>query len=95
MSKFILSFYGGNKPNSEEEGAKHMEKYKTWLKNLGDAVVNPGMPLGTSKIISSDSIKDSDRVNPCSGISIVNADSIEAAIEIAKSCPFLETGGDN
>jgi len=28
-----------------------------------------------------------------SGFSVVKADSMEAALEIAKSCPFLETEG--
>jgi len=93
VSKYILAFHGGNKPESQEEGAKQMEKYQAWLKGLGDAAVEPGMPLGMSKVVSSNGIKDSDKANSCSGLQMLNADSMEAAIEFAKSCPFLAMNG--
>ena len=46
MSNYIIAYHGGKKPESPEEGAKHMAKWKAWVGGLGDAVVNPGTPLG-------------------------------------------------
>ena len=70
-----------------------MAKWKAWVDGLGDAVVNPGTPLGKSKTVSSAGVSDDGGSNPMSGFSIVTADSMDAALEMAKKCPFLEFGG--
>ncbi len=70
-----------------------MAKWKAWVGGLGDAVVNPGTPLGKSRIVSSDGVSDDGGSNPLNGFSIVKADSMDAALEMAKGCPFLGIGG--
>ncbi len=70
-----------------------MAKWKAWIGGLGDAVVNPGTPLGKSKTVSSAGVSDDGGSNPMSGFSIVKADSMDAALEMAKECPLLEIGG--
>lgn len=40
-----------------------------------------------------DGVSDDGGSNPMSGFSVVQTDSMEAALEIARNCPFLETGG--
>jgi len=93
MANYIIAYHGGRKPESPEEGAKHMADWKTWLAVLGDAVVNPGTPLGKSRIVSADSVSDDGGDNPMSGFSVVEADSMDAALAMAKTCPFLDMGG--
>ncbi len=93
MSNYIFAYHGGKMPDSPEEGAKHMAKWKAWVGGLGDAVVNPGTPLGKSKTVSSNGVSDDGGSNPLSGIFIVKADSMDAALEMAKEDPFLELGG--
>ena len=93
MSNYVIAYHGGKKPETPEEGAKHMAKWKAWVDGLGDAVVNPGTPLGKSKTVSSAGVSDDGGSNPMSGFSIVTADSMDAALEMAKKCPFLEFGG--
>ncbi len=93
MSNYVFAYHGGDKPESPEVGAKHMAKWKAWSGSLGDAVVNPGTPLGKSKTVSSSGVSDDGGSNPMSGFSIVKADSMDAALEMAKECPFLELGG--
>ena len=93
MSDYIIAYHGGNKPESPEEGAKHKAKWQAWVDGLGDAAVNPGTPLGKSRIVSASGVSDDGGPNPMSGYSIVKADSMDAALEMAKACPFLETGG--
>ena len=93
MSEYIIAYHGGKKPESPEEGAKHMAKWKAWVSDLGDAVVNPGTPLGPSKTVSSDGVADDGGPNPLSGFSIVKADSMDAALEMAKACPTLDLDG--
>ena len=93
MPNYIFAYHGGKKPESAEEGAQAMEKWKAWIGNLGDAMVNPGTPLGMSKTVSSSGVSDDGGANPLSGYSIVTADSMNAALEIAKGCPYLEIDG--
>ena len=92
MPNYVFAYHGGKKPESPEAGAKEMAKWKAWVDELGDAVVNPGSPLGKSKIVSSNGVSDHDGSNPWSGFSIVTADSMDAALEMAKACPFLDMG---
>ncbi len=92
MSNYVFAYHGGKKPESPEEGAKHMAKWEAWVGGLGDAVVNPGTPLGMSKTVSSGGVSDDGGSNPLLGFSIVKADSMDAALEMAKGCPHLEHG---
>jgi hypothetical protein len=93
MSDFIFAYHGGKKmPESPEEGAKLRAKWKAWVGGLGDAMVNPGTPLGKSKTVSSGGVSNDGGANPLMGFSIVKADSMDAALEIAKGCPHLDIG---
>ena len=92
MSNYIFAYHGGKKPESPEAGAELMAKWKAWMGGLGDAMVNPGNPVGMSKTVSSGGVSDDGGSNPLSGFSIVNADSMDTALEMAKGCPHLEHG---
>jgi len=93
MSQYVMVYFGGNPPATPEEGQAHFAKYKEWLAGLGDAVVSPANPLKTTHTITPDTKVTIGGQSTMSGFSIVKADSIEAAVEMAKSCPFLEIGG--
>ena len=93
MSDFVFAYHGGKTPESPEEGAKQMAKWNAWVGGLGDAVVNPGTPLGKPKTVSSGGVSDDGGSNPLLGFSILKADSMDAALEMAKACPTLEIGG--
>ena len=92
MSTYIIAYHGGKKPESPEDGAKHMEKWQDWIKSLGDTVVNPGTPLGPSKIVRSTGVSDNNGSDRLTGFAMVKAESLNAAIEIAKTDPFLTMG---
>ena len=93
MPNFMIAYYGGNKPNSQEEGMAQMEKWNAWVKGLGEAIVNPGTPLPVSKIVTSSRVEDDTDPNSMKGFAVVKAESMAAAVEIAQSDPFLENGG--
>jgi len=93
MENFMIAYYGGNQPSSKEEGMAQMKKWKAWVEGLGETIVNPGTPLPVSKIVTSSGVEDDNDPNSMKGFAVVKAESIEAAIEIAKSDPFLENGG--
>ena len=86
MPDYIIAYHGGKKPESPEEGAKHMAKWKAWVGGLGDAVVNPGTPLGMSKTVSADGVSDGGGPNALTGFSVVKADSMDAALVAIATC---------
>jgi hypothetical protein len=93
MSNYIIAYRGGSKPASQEEGAAQMEKWKAWVADLGSAAVNPGTPLSATRIVSSTGVSDEMDASVLSGFSVVEAASMDDALEMAKNCPFLDTGG--
>ena len=92
VSFFVFAYHGGKIPESPEEEAKHMAKFEAWVGGLGDAVVNPGHPLGKSKTVSSSGVSADGGSNSLVGFSIVKANSMDAALEMAKGYPHLEIG---
>lgn len=92
MPKFIFAYHGGKKPESPEAGAALMAKWTAWLNGLGDAVVSPGNPVGKSKTVSAEGVADNGGPDPLSGFSVVQADDIDSALKMAKSCPHVEHG---
>ncbi len=93
MSQYIITYLGGNQPSTPEEGQKHFAKYKEWLSSLGESAVSPANPLKNTKTINPDGSVTDGSTTSMSGYTIVEADSIEAALDMAKGCPFLDIGG--
>lgn len=93
MKQFVLVYLGGNQPASEAAAKKHYAEYVAWLTSLGDAVVVPTIPLKDTTTVSSDRTIREGGSSAMSGFSIIKADSMQAALAIAKNCPFLEIGG--
>ena len=92
MPNYIFAYHGGKRPESPEEGQKEMDKWGAWFAELGDAVVNPGNPVGQSWTVSSSGVSHDGGANPLSGFTVVQADSMEAAATMAKGCPILNGG---
>ena len=94
MANFLLVYTGGSMPASDAERTKVMDAWGAWFGRLGPAVVDPGNPIGPkAKSISSDgSVHDGAVGTAASGYSILKADSLNQAVELAKGCPVLESG---
>ncbi len=93
MAKFMLVYLGGEQPSNPEEGKKHFEEYRAWLLSLGDAVISAANPLKDTHVISSDGKTNAGSSSLMSGFSVLEANSIEAAVLMSESCPFLKIGG--
>ncbi len=93
MSKYVIVYLGGDQPSSPDEGKQHMSKYMDWLSSLGDSAVSPANPLKNTTTVNSDGTVTTGGTTSMSGFTIIEADSMEAALLIAKDCPFLDIGG--
>lgn len=92
MPKFILVYHGGKQASAAEGGAEQKERFMEWMSSVGSALVSPANPFGPSKIVSADGVEDPPLAEALSGYSVLEGENLEAALEIAKSCPFLEIG---
>lgn len=93
MPKFALVYYGSPEFRTREEGAKHMVAWKKWVEGLGDALVDPGMAVGPSRTISASGVRESGGSDPFSGITIIQADTMDTATDLARACPHIAAGG--
>lgn len=93
MSQYIIVYLGGNQPATPEEGQKHFAKYQEWLSSLGDAAIIPMNPFQDTRTVNPDGSVAPGSTTAMSGYTIIEADSMEAALTIAKACPFLDIGG--
>jgi hypothetical protein len=93
MKQFVLVYLGGNQPASETAASKHYKRYVEWLTALGDAVVVPTIPLKDTHTVSPDGMTKEGGSSAMSGFTIIKAESLQAALSIARDCPFLEIGG--
>ena len=93
MPQYMITYLGGDQPSSPEEGKQHMSKYMEWLASLGDSAVSPANPLKDTSTVNSDGTVTAGSTTTMSGYTIIEVDSMEAALSIAKACPFLDVGG--
>jgi hypothetical protein len=94
MTKYLLVYHGGSMPETEAEGAAVMESWVNWFASLGEAVVDVGNPTSASGTIASDgAVSEGGGANPATGYSLIQVDSLDAAVALAKGCPVLSAGG--
>ena len=91
MANYVLVYHGGAMPQTQEAGAQIMQAWTDWFSVLGDALVDGGNPASKTRRIGADGSVSDDASGP-SGYSILKADSLDAAVELAKGCPVLADG---
>jgi hypothetical protein len=91
VTKYVIAYHGGRKFEPPQDGAAYMAKWKAWMGGFGDAVVDPGMPLGAGKLISAAVVTDRG-ADMLTGFSIITAESLDAAVALARQCPHLDHG---
>ena len=93
MAKFLLVYYGGQmEPNPDPKIVeKTMAVWMKWFTDLGKAVVDMGAPTQPGKLVTKSGVK-SVGAKPVAGYTILQADSLDAAIAMAKSHPDVAEG---
>ncbi len=95
MAKFVLIFTGGGMPETEEEQAAVLAAWGEWYDELGEAVVDPGNPFSPAvqNIVSDGTVSDGPIGMISSGYAVIQADSMDGAVGLAKKCPMLDGNG--
>ena len=89
LPNFIFAYHGSKRP---ENPTQYMARWRAWVESLGVALVKPVMPVGKSKTVGFSGVGDDGGSNPISGIAVVHAVSMDAALALAQNCPHLELG---
>ncbi len=94
MAKFGLLYMGGDVSENEAERAAMMQAWGAWFGGLGSALIDGGNAFTTNakSITSKGTTSSSPADLPVTGYSIVKADSLDAALALAKDCPLLRSG---
>lgn len=85
MKKFVFLYFGFEPLTQEIKDA-----WNSWFASIGDRLVDSGNPFGAGREITHNGSKDLSLDNEAiTGYSIINAESIDEAEEIAKGCPII------
>jgi len=95
MANFVLLYAGGSAGRTDAERKQAMDAWGAWFGKLGDKIVDPGNPFGehAKNVSNGGAVHDGAIGTPATGYSILKADSLNAAAELAKGCPLLTSGG--
>ena len=85
MKKFVLLHYGFVTPTPEI-----MEAWTDWHASIGDRLVEMCGPFAPGVEITRTGVNElAGGLEAMTGYSVIHADSMDAAVEIAKACPSI------
>jgi len=94
MANYLFAYSGGKGVAADETERKaQYARWAQWFGELGSAVVEGGAAMGTAKTVGPRGLVSDGGSRSLTGYSIVSADSLDSAVELAKGCPVLEIGG--
>ena len=88
MAKFVLTFEDARQPSSPEAEQQHMSDYRVWLAGLGDTLVMPQLAFRQTRVVTDQGVLEAGP-GGIMGFLMIEAENIEAAIAVARQCPFL------
>ena len=92
MPNYLFVYYGGEGGDApSEDDDKMMEVWMGWFKKLGKAVVDMGAPTGPGKNVTKAGARSVGK-DGVAGYSIIKANSMGAAVNLAKSHPDMAEG---
>jgi len=101
MSEFVYLYLGGEAGRSRERMQQMMQKWMTWLKQLGEQghIKDQGQPLeragklvkGKQKTVTDGAFAEAKDV--VGGYTLIEARDLEQAVELSKGCPIFEVEG--
>jgi hypothetical protein len=103
MANFLFVYRGSGDAQSKlspQQMQEHMQQWmnwigegfrKGWMVDAGDALTPEGRVVNAKKVVTDGPFVESKEV--VGGFSIVKAETIDQAAELAKNCPALVYGG--
>lgn len=92
MANYVLAYTGGGMAQTDAAREAAMAAWGQWFGTLGPAIVDAGNPFGPSASVGPSGANGAAETG-LTGYSILTADSLDAAAELAKGCPVFANGG--
>lgn len=93
MPAYLLTYHDGQVPRGDDDEAELALAWAEWLDSLGDALIDAGNPTGDAVRIGPDGTLTPLPSIRLTGYSMIEADDLEGATLLARSCPVLTFGG--
>jgi hypothetical protein len=101
MKDYLYLYHNGAAQLSPEQMQQNMQKWMTWLKDLGEKghLKDAGAPLeSTGRVVRGKpgALTDgpyAEVKDVIGGFSLVKANDLAHATQLSKGCPIFETGG--
>jgi|WetSurMetagenome_2_1015567.scaffolds.fasta_scaffold129475_3 hypothetical protein len=93
-NNYVILYTGGSMAASESEQKAVLKAWDDWYSRVGNDLVDAGKPFNNQATsITSDGMVSHD-FSDCapSGYSIIQADSFNDAVALARTCPVLKDG---
>ena len=101
MSEFVYLYRGGETGRSPERAQQMMQKWMSWLKDLGEKghIKDQGQPLeragklvkGKQKTVTDGPFAEAKDV--VGGYTMIEARDLDQAVVLSKGCPIFEEDG--
>lgn len=92
MANFLLLYHGGTNPQTDEDKKREMAAWTAWLASVDGDLVDEGNPTSNVKTVSAQGVAEFSG-NRVTGYGIIQADSLDHAIEKVKTVPIVAEGG--
>jgi hypothetical protein len=93
MPKFLVTYHGGAMPGDATGREQAAAAFGAWVGRVGDALVDPGAPLGPGVTVTSTGASEPDADAPVAGYSIIAATDLDRAAALVEDHPFIGRGG--
>ncbi len=96
MTEYVLLYSGGKMPEGEAAQKAVVEAWMSWINTLGDRLVNQGNPFTpmVKSITHLGQVGNGPIGSMVTGFSIIKANSLDEATNLARGCPVLKDGAD-
>ena len=90
MAKYLVTYHGAQRPNDPAVMEQAKVAFGQWLQSVGGAVLDPGAP---TRLVTQVSKENPVGAVEIGGYSIIEAASLDEALKVLKSHPFVGRGG--
>jgi hypothetical protein len=94
MPNYLVTYHGSDGPPSTPEAQQQIHAaFGAWVAAVGDAMVDPGAPLGATRSVSAGGAVDGPANCAIGGYTLLRAADLDAAVGLVSKHPFISRGG--
>jgi hypothetical protein len=92
VGKFVLVYIAGRFEDGLATDDEQMTEWVRWLGSLGSSVLDAGASFDATATVSRDRVDEPASLR-LSGYTIIECDTLDRAVHMARKCPVIDGGG--